>query len=105
MSNKMLLAIVFMLSPCSISAQQVVFKCSLQNADRGWMIAASNPGHGPRTCTASCEAIQADGNLIAFGNCGPKSVRQGANSELFCGDENASKTPLKSPKISASSCN
>jgi hypothetical protein len=92
MPNKILSAIIFILSPCSISAQQVVFECSLQNADQGWMITASNSGPGPRTCTASCEA-QSDGGRVAFGN------------ELFCGNANASTTPLTNPKITASDCN
>ena len=104
MRSLMIIGLFFLL-PCTAVGQQITFKCSLQNADKGWRILVSNAGPGPRTCTASCEALDKDGKSLQFGNCGPKAVRQGANDELFCGNETASNNPLKNPKITAFSCN
>src|SRR5690349_4017688 len=101
---RILVSAAFLLMATPVLADQVTFKCVLQNADKGFKILATNPGPGPKTCTAECQATQSDGKLIAFGKC-TKSVPQGTSDGLFCGNGDASKDALKDPNIISASCN
>ena len=104
MTRLLLVGICVFLQAQTAIAQQVSFKCSLQNDSQGWKITGSNPTAGLRKCKASCEVTKADGTILRSAACGPKEIAKGANDVHFCGEIFVQGSPLKSPKITTFSC-